>query len=381
MDNNNKPGRIGSLQAVRAMAFTGIFLCHAINTFPGEGMLYYVLFKSPGVWGVSVFFVLSGFLMTYSYWNRPIGKKFKDSFLFMIRKIRKLYPLHLLMLLAGSVYWLMMQRETISGILKKLAITVPLIQTWFPVGYQGINSVAWYLSACVFLYFCFPCLLGFIKRIENIKLLFAVISGIFIIQLLIGYGVFRYTLIDMKWITYCHPVFRLGDFTIGGFMASLYIKRKASAGPKRSVSKLWGSVLEMISVALSIATCIFYTYSSDESVWYTYTCLFIPSSVLLVYVFSMGSGIISGLLTNRFTLWLAAISPYAFLIHRLVIYYLQAFTKYIIHCESVNILMVIVVSFGSTVIAVLMYQKFEKAVIQQLTIPKSGSRTSSRRSE
>ena len=57
------------------------------------------------------------------------------------RKIRKLYPLHLLMLLAGSVYWLMMQRETISGILKKLAITVPLIQTWFPVGYQGINSV------------------------------------------------------------------------------------------------------------------------------------------------------------------------------------------------------------------------------------------------
>ena len=128
----------------------------------------------------------------------------------------------------------------------------------------------------------------------------------------------------------------------------------------------------MISVALSIATCIFYTYSSDESVWYTYTCLFIPSSVLLVYVFSMGSGIISGLLTNRFTLWLAAISPYAFLIHRLVIYYLQAFTKYIIHCESVNILMVIVVSFGITVIAVLMYQKFEKAVIQQLTIRKSG---------
>ena len=43
MDNNNKPGRIGSLQAVRAMAFTGIFLCHAINTFPGEGILYYVL--------------------------------------------------------------------------------------------------------------------------------------------------------------------------------------------------------------------------------------------------------------------------------------------------------------------------------------------------
>lgn len=149
-----KAERIGSLQVIRAVAFMGVFLYHAIKTFPGEGTLYSIFAKSPGPWGVSVFFSLSGFLMTYSYWNRPPQNSFKESVLFSIKKIRKLYPLHLLMLFFGVVY-LMLQGETIIGVLKRLAITIPLIQTWFPVGYQAINSVAWYLSVCVFLYFCF----------------------------------------------------------------------------------------------------------------------------------------------------------------------------------------------------------------------------------
>ena len=54
MNNNEK---IESLQAVRGIAFLGIFLKHTGIS----------LFCALGDWGVSIFFVLSGFLMSVRY--------------------------------------------------------------------------------------------------------------------------------------------------------------------------------------------------------------------------------------------------------------------------------------------------------------------------
>jgi peptidoglycan/LPS O-acetylase OafA/YrhL len=105
------------------------------------------------------------------------------------------------MLFFGAVY-LMLQGETIIGVLKRLAITIPLIQTWLPVGYQAINSVAWYLSVCVFLYFCFPCLLKHIKEMTKTWIPSVAIVIIFLLQLLVGYCVYQYTSIDIKGVHY-----------------------------------------------------------------------------------------------------------------------------------------------------------------------------------
>ncbi len=363
--SNTNVERIESLQVIRAIAFLGVFLNHAVRAFPGEGALYNCLAKSSGRWGVSVFFVLSGFLMTYSYWNRPLQNSFKGSVLFSIKKIRKLYPLHLLMLFFGVVY-LMLQGETIIGVLKRLAVTIPLIQTWFPVGYQAINSVAWYLSVCVFLYFCFPFLLKHIKKNEKTWISLVAISLVFLFQLLIGFCVYQYTSIDIKWITYCHPIFRLGDFAIGVFLASIYFNRKIVIMSEQPISKLLGSLLEIIAIALNVIVCVYNANAPENTIWFTYTSLFIPSTVLLIFVFSLNIGIVSELLSNKLTFWLAAISPYAFLIHRLVINYFHSFTKHIIHYDHVSLLL-ITISFVITVIAVYIYQYLEKAVMLMIS--------------
>lgn len=66
-------GRIKALQGLRVLAFIGIFLSHAIDT-PSGG------------WGVSIFIMLSGFVMTYAYWDKVGGgtksnsKKFHTIF-------------------------------------------------------------------------------------------------------------------------------------------------------------------------------------------------------------------------------------------------------------------------------------------------------------
>ena len=94
-----KKGRIESLQIVRGIAFLLLYLFHAIRTFPGEGRIYRFFATGLGTWGVSVFFVLSGFLMVYSYWDRPPQAALMSSARFALNKIAKLYPLHIIMLL------------------------------------------------------------------------------------------------------------------------------------------------------------------------------------------------------------------------------------------------------------------------------------------
>ena len=304
---------------------------------------------------VSVFFCLSGFVMTYSYWNRPPQNTFIDSVKFVIKKNSKLYPLHLIMLFWGSIF-LLINNESITELSKKLVLTIPLLQTWFPVRYQAINSVSWYLSVCVFLYLCFPYLLTIIKK-YNKKLILNIFNMIiiFVFQFIIALLIYKYTNIDIKWITYCHPVYRLGDFLMGGVLASIYKNKKINMLISENNNKLIFSVVEIITLFINFVVCIIYAISSKKSEWFTYTCLFIPSTTVLIYVFSLGKGIITKLLKNKLIFWIANISSYAYLIHRLVIYYVYTFTKCILHNRQISLMIEILLSFVITVFSVYLY--------------------------
>lgn len=58
---------------------------------------------------------------------------------------------------------------------------------------------------------------------------------------------------------------------------------------------------------------------------FRYNVLFIPSAVLLVWLLAVGKGFISRLLSAKPFLWLAGLSPYGFLIHQVLIRYMEWF--------------------------------------------------------
>ena len=257
--------RIDSLQVVRAIAFSALFVYHAVRTFPGNGRVYHYISTGPGPWGVSVFFVLSGFLMTYSYWDREPGRTPSDMAGFALKKIRKLYPLHLIMLCVGVVYALR-QGANPANLQKYLVKTIPLLQTWFSVGYQAINTVAWYLSVSLFLYFIFPLILPAAKR-GTAKESAGKIIAVYVVQVAAGYCVPLYTGFEVKWITYCHPLYRMGDFIIGALTAAFFIK----TGKNKRFSKLECSILELAAVIFNIAVCMFYSRVAEQAQWFAYT--------------------------------------------------------------------------------------------------------------
>lgn len=59
------------------------------------------------------------------------------------------------------------------------------------------------------------------------------------------------------------------------------------------------------------------------AVAFRYNVLFTPSAVLLVWLLAMGKGFISRLLSAKPFLWLAQLSPYGFLIHQVLIRYME----------------------------------------------------------
>ncbi len=152
--------RIASLQTIRALAFLGIFTSHCAAT-------------RLGAWGVSVFFVLSGFVMTYTYYNRELEKTLKKCIQFSINKIKKLYPLHILMMLSALVF---VVKELLTNfsiksfvfVCGKVLLNVTLLQTWIPSSsvYFSLNGVAWYLSVCLFIYAVFPIIIRYVRKMD-----------------------------------------------------------------------------------------------------------------------------------------------------------------------------------------------------------------------
>lgn len=334
-----KSGMIQSLQGLRVLAFIGIFLSHAIDT-------------PSGAWGVSIFFILSGFVMTYAYWGRS-GEEWekptlKSAFGFSWKKIRPLYPLHLIMLLAAFIPYYLIPAilshsvKELAIVFAKLAITVPLIQTWFPVGFEAINTVAWYLSAMLFLYAAFPWVLKYLKKDRGVKKLLPKMLIAFAAQFAFAF-VSRYIpfVNNAHWSCYILPLFRFGDFFIGCCLGYCFLKRG-----DRKLNAGIATALEVVLLALGVAGM--YLHAMIDAKWLTFTLVFVPSSAGLVYVLSGSEGLIARLFSTKAFQVAATLTPFAFLIHRQVLHYSEDLYMFAAG-KPIHPLLLIVVSMAFTV--------------------------------
>ena len=272
---------ISSLQGLRAVAFLCVVISHC-----GAPWL--------GPWAISVFVALSGFLMVCNYYDRPrTAPGLQSAIAFSFKKIRQLYPLHLIMMAAALLFVLkgLLAQPSARGVLScaaQLAVSIFLLQTWIPSSrfWFCLNGVAWYLSVQAFLVWK---------------------AG------LSGKAAF--------YLTYLCPLFRAGDFTISCCAGCLYHSRKQESTLPRSAF----SLLELAAVLLA-GGCLFIAAKHTGvlgAVAFRYNVLFTPSAVLLVWLLAMGKGFISRLLSAKPFLWLAQLSPYGFLIHQVLIRYME----------------------------------------------------------
>lgn len=327
--------KIASIQGLRGIAFTMIFLSHAMWKF---GQL--------GYFGVSLFIIMSGALMTRSYYHRSIeeGHNTTWNLKFAIRKISKLYPLHIFTMLCFLLLSLIHVTDIIS-----IAIDVVcnffLIQSWIPCNEINVslNGVAWYLSTCMAFYYFFPYLLRHIKQYRNrfqairdaVLTWCLQVFALLCIHIICGGGR------TYDWFSYVFPLFRLGDFFIGCILG--YIIFFNYEGENRGTTWIKESVLIVsIPVALWLSESSFGNVFID--VVTTRSIVYTPISVGVLYVILKGSGIFEKICKYTPLVFIGDMSSYGYLLHLVVITYMDIILNHF-HVNGITTWIVVIIEY------------------------------------
>lgn len=341
----NDSKRLDAIQILRAIAFIAIFLSHV--DVIGSGMF-----------GVSVFLILSGFCMTYSYFNREILQitGIKENISFAWNRVKKLYPLHFLTLIAvaavmrlGLMNSDLPKQETLYYFIMN-AVLLQCLIPWRD-GYFSFNAVSWYLSVYMICCFFFPWILNKLRKSQYVKVIQIAIVTI-VVQVGISLILYLMNLASMvdddiiKWVTYISPFYRLGDIIVGAVFGWMYVKETIL---KNRLSCYHASAVVALMAILGIQ--LFLYKQCDIPKAFVFDLYWLPVSLAFVCVFAWWGDIRKNLLTKSL-MYIGNISGYAFLIHQIMIKFVQLF--------SANKTIVTVVAFLGTIICTEMFIWMER---------------------
>jgi peptidoglycan/LPS O-acetylase OafA/YrhL len=139
----SRPPRLDSVTGLRWFAAFAVFAFHTSDRAP---LPHLYTISQYGDAGVSFFFVLSGFVLTWSY-SPSVGLG-----TFYWRRFARVWPL--LLVTTFIAIWAL--REDFSAVWQKVLISLGLLQAWLPAGDVFGNPVAWTLSCEAFFYLLLP---------------------------------------------------------------------------------------------------------------------------------------------------------------------------------------------------------------------------------
>lgn len=152
------------LDFYRFVAALGVFIFHLKLIDTGISPAWngsYGLF-------VDMFFILSGFVISYSYPSDARGVRAYSRF--MIRRIARIYPLHLLSLLIFVVLIGVGLERTARSTPLDFLYNLLLLQAWDVTDHLSFNSPSWSISAEFFCYLIFPLLMLFARKLHPLFL-------------------------------------------------------------------------------------------------------------------------------------------------------------------------------------------------------------------
>ncbi len=207
-----KPVRLHSLTAIRWIAALGIFTYHMRFAMYDGGLGWlgdlFVPFRN----GVSLFFVLSGFVLAWSARPGDTARRFYR------RRAARIYPVYLAALGIGILLTFVESHWVHPG---RVAATATLTQSWVPNEhvFHALNAPGWSLSVETFFYALFPFFLPAIAGLSSRgrrtllagAVAFSVLTGSVASVHLLGGASY--------WATTVLPAARLPEFLAGAAVA------------------------------------------------------------------------------------------------------------------------------------------------------------------
>lgn len=316
--NSVNGGKNTSIQVLKGFGAIIIFLFHGTVPFFMEHLNITAI-------ALNLFFVLSGFMMAYSYRNKDIEVSPLDSIKFGIKKIRSLYGLHIIMAIP-FILLLVMQMLKNSGLiginLLTMVLNLTLTQCWAvkDTVILGMNSPAWFLSNMMFLYMAFPFIWKKVKGAKSNKSLYITAAVLLCVKYMISLllVLFNADSSFIWWVNDISPIGRVFDFTlalIAGRIFFTYIENNEG----QVFGKVKATILEIVFIALAVVIGLANTANFNnvvlKALFSDYTVVFMFISIPLAILFYSCEGMITRLLNHQPFIYFGEVSSYFYLIH------------------------------------------------------------------
>jgi peptidoglycan/LPS O-acetylase OafA/YrhL len=282
---NRSSGELKALTSIRGVAVVWVVLHHLTLYYRCPRMGPVSLFFFTGSVGVDIFFVLSGFILTLVYWNlSPAGLK-----KFALRRIFRIYPLHLTVLATLALLCLFPRIRALWGAdWQDLPAVALLVQPFF-LDHAAWNGPTWSAGIEMSCYLAFPILLFAARRLPA--------AALICLLPLTAYAEYRVqVLYQGTWFGLPSFLRGLGAFGFG--MNLGLIPQRFNPPPKLHVPA------ELLAAAILMGSCIL----RDTEI--------IPLAAgVMIWILASGDGPVAKALSIKPLVFIGAISFSIYLIH------------------------------------------------------------------
>ncbi|HEY1265582.1 MAG TPA: acyltransferase [Terriglobales bacterium] len=259
--------RLPALTSLRFFAALHVVIFHLFSMHLTQGPGWYRKLSSIGYVGVGLFFVLSGFILVYTYAGR--GTRPLE---FWRARFARIYPAYLFSLLVTTptmlFITLMMTPEQTppffawikQHVLISWLLPPVLLQSWVPHAAIAWNTPAWSLSVEAFFYAIFPVLLIWLMKSRNRGLWMGVaaawgaslaITCAYVFLKPDGVAYVDDQSFNLFWLDTLKffPMSRLPEFILGACLGVLFLRQ--------SVDRKWGTPLVLSGLAVFVLVVAF----------------------------------------------------------------------------------------------------------------------------
>ncbi|MFI2652579.1 acyltransferase family protein [Micromonospora fulviviridis] len=375
-DTETRNSRLPSLTGLRALAGLSVFITHGIAlglfTDPAVMAQYIHYGANAGMFGLGFFFVLTGFVVTWTASS-------KDSAgAFWRRRFFKLFPNHVLVYAIIFALWIptgvpIKAVEALAGLL--------LVSAWFPSEsflFNNLNGPMWSANIDVLAYAAFPLLYFLVKKIRPNRL-WAWAIGVTAVSALVPL-IAEAFLPDhppsmvaptvswpRHWFAFYFPLTRALEFVVGILMARIV---------------LTGRWIGLRALPAALLTLGVYLVTLDVPIFYGYT--FVPLIPIALLIPAFATADVRGrrtLVNSRFMVWLGDRMYAFFVIHVTVLFMVHAafsgengvvgmYTRTTFSLGT-GILVLIATYLLTLVLACILYSAVEQPIMRRFSRPRN----------
>ena len=317
-----------ALTSLRFLAALAIVIHHC------NGVFWPAADLGPLDAGVSFFFVLSGFILTYVYVD-SLRSQFAWRHFYRAR-IARIWPLHLFCLFA-TVIFVKVPEPFDPAVLLANGL---MLHAWIPLDryFFSYNYPAWSISTELFFYLMLPLLIRAAAWQRYVVLALALATVLALAQIGAAAHLPVWNTsgnhLSSTGLLYTNPLARFSEFLVGIICEMRWVKKGADA----PAEKWLGTLIECAAVGVFALAFGFYLHDGatlTASHWMPDTPLrallgewlshvgLTPFAAVLIMVFAHHRGWLSHVLSQRWLVFLGEISFALYLVHQIALRWLQ----------------------------------------------------------